>query len=507
VPEAVGEVPAELAGGFPFLVAVGRIEPRKGCTTALEAFALLAGELPELRLAFLGREAWRTGESFDAAVAARVPEWHRNRVLRIGNVPRESVLAAVRKADAFVHAAPWDNYPNAVLEAMAVGALCVVSDQGGQAEMVEHERSGIVFPAEDAAALAAALRRALSDRSLAAAVRAAAPERVRAITDEATILGAKTRLFEAIVERERTRTVDPAQFEAPAWLGVGRAPQPLPGAGVLVIDAAGTTDEHAWTTFNAVRAELDASPEWKAVVLHEPGRNVPAQADWEHRSLEDPAPWVGLPEGHLVVWLRAGARPDERALHGLAELVLDPLAPCGGFLWLRPATGSVFPYRADLTAAELVLVGAVLPPVFCVRVGHLRRCLRLTGLAQAESRLCALMASAAAEGSMMLRHTGDVQGDFYAELPAVTDEVQSRATGYLTLHGLLTDGVTEFGRQEGGGAAPVVNQWAYIAELERIRAEHVALKQLKVVKLLRRWGVLSLARRMVPKVKKLIGPG
>ena len=60
-------------------------------------------------------------------------------MLRLGNVPRESVLAAVRKADAFIHPAPWDNYPNAVLEAMAVGAACVVSDQGGQAEMVEDQ--------------------------------------------------------------------------------------------------------------------------------------------------------------------------------------------------------------------------------------------------------------------------------------------------------------------------------------------------------------------------------
>ena len=52
----------------------------------------------------------------------------------------------------------YENQPLSVLEAMACGTPLVVTDMGGLPELVSHEQTGIVVPAEDASALAQALR-------------------------------------------------------------------------------------------------------------------------------------------------------------------------------------------------------------------------------------------------------------------------------------------------------------------------------------------------------------
>ena len=130
------ELPPELRDGGPFLLCVGRIEPRKGADLAVEAFAELSRRHPALRLVFLGREVWHPGERFEDVMRAALDEDAMARVLRLGNVPREQVMSTMARAAAFLHPAPWDNYPCATLEAMGAGALCVVSDSGGQSEMV-----------------------------------------------------------------------------------------------------------------------------------------------------------------------------------------------------------------------------------------------------------------------------------------------------------------------------------------------------------------------------------
>jgi glycosyltransferase involved in cell wall biosynthesis len=60
----------------------------------------------------------------------------------------------------------YENTPFSVLEALDFGLPVVASDLGGIAEVVEHERNGLLFPAGDSEALAAALARLGGDRPL-----------------------------------------------------------------------------------------------------------------------------------------------------------------------------------------------------------------------------------------------------------------------------------------------------------------------------------------------------
>lgn len=59
-----------------------------------------------------------------------------------------------------------EGVPKVLIEAAAAGRAIVATDVPGCREIVQHERSGLLVPPRDAAALAAALRRLIDDRKL-----------------------------------------------------------------------------------------------------------------------------------------------------------------------------------------------------------------------------------------------------------------------------------------------------------------------------------------------------
>jgi glycosyltransferase involved in cell wall biosynthesis len=67
---------------------------------------------------------------------------------------------------------------NTLLESMAAGVPAVATSVGGNPEVIEHEVSGLLVPARDAAALAAAMGRLLGDKDFASRLGQAGRRRV-----------------------------------------------------------------------------------------------------------------------------------------------------------------------------------------------------------------------------------------------------------------------------------------------------------------------------------------
>ena len=73
-------------------------------------------------------------------------------------------------ADIFVLPSRSEGFSNAIVEAMAASLPVVATNVGGNAEAVEDGVTGLLVPAEDPAALSAAITHLLSDPSQAKAM-------------------------------------------------------------------------------------------------------------------------------------------------------------------------------------------------------------------------------------------------------------------------------------------------------------------------------------------------
>jgi glycosyltransferase involved in cell wall biosynthesis len=167
----VEDPPPEWFGGpGPWLVAVGRLTAQKAYPVLLQALVDVHRQIPA-RLVILGE-----GEERPALEAEIARLGLADAVHLAGHVPNP--FPAMRRADVFVLASDWEAFPFVLVEAMRVGAVAVATDsQFGPDEIIEPERSGLLVPTRDPAALAAAILRVLRDPQLAARLRAGARRR------------------------------------------------------------------------------------------------------------------------------------------------------------------------------------------------------------------------------------------------------------------------------------------------------------------------------------------
>jgi phosphatidyl-myo-inositol alpha-mannosyltransferase len=155
---------ADPAEGLPAgrrLLWVGRLDPQKGFPVAVEAFGLLAGELPDLWFVVVG-------EGQELAALSRLTRPARQRVKLVGRVPHERLPGYYKGADVF--AAPalgQESFGLVLVEAMASGVPVVASDIPGYREVVRTGVDGTLVPPGDPHALAGAIRPLVTDTAAA----------------------------------------------------------------------------------------------------------------------------------------------------------------------------------------------------------------------------------------------------------------------------------------------------------------------------------------------------
>ncbi|HKQ46647.1 MAG TPA: glycosyltransferase [Phycisphaerae bacterium] len=158
------------------IAAVGRVTAAKGADTLFDAFSIVARRNPAARLTYYG----------DGPLVPILQARARNSGLaeRVRFAGYLSDRARIYdEVDICVQASRRESMANSVIEAMARGIPCIVSNVGGLPEMLVDEASGLVVPPEDARKLAEALARLLTDSDLYSRIRSAAARRARSLFD------------------------------------------------------------------------------------------------------------------------------------------------------------------------------------------------------------------------------------------------------------------------------------------------------------------------------------
>ena len=162
-----------------FVFGMGQFIERKGCWVLLEAARSLHEKHPDICIFWLG-----TAE-LDAETQARVEGFELGESFRVVTSKeigqgRAGLLALLRLADLFVLPSFNEGLPVALIEAMALGKACVASNVNAIPEAIRDHETGLLVPAGDSLALAAAIaemkERPQTRESIAAAGRAFALE-------------------------------------------------------------------------------------------------------------------------------------------------------------------------------------------------------------------------------------------------------------------------------------------------------------------------------------------
>jgi glycosyltransferase involved in cell wall biosynthesis len=138
---------------------VGRLGHEKGCDVMLEALALLPDVNASLSVLGDGAERARLEQQAQRLGVTERVTWH-------GAVPGAAPLYPA--FDLFALSSRTEGTPIALLEAMSAGVTVVATRVGGVPDVLGD--AGLLVPAEDPAALAVAIRHALTDRNASASL-------------------------------------------------------------------------------------------------------------------------------------------------------------------------------------------------------------------------------------------------------------------------------------------------------------------------------------------------
>ena len=174
----------------PVVLYFGRLERRKGVETLVDAGRRMVGQATPVQLRLIGGDtrSGPGGTSMHKHLKTMLHNLRPEHFVFEQPRAREALGDAIRRAGVVCLPSLWENFPNACLEAMALGACVVASDTGGMGEIVEDGVSGVLFHGGNATNLTATLRRVLADPELRAECGRNAPARVARLCNPDEVL-------------------------------------------------------------------------------------------------------------------------------------------------------------------------------------------------------------------------------------------------------------------------------------------------------------------------------
>jgi glycosyltransferase involved in cell wall biosynthesis len=182
-----------LNGASLVIGSVCALRPEKRMDLLLQAFAQVRRRQPGMKSLIVGSGPMRP----ELEALRRDLGLEQDCILEPAKV---DVADWMRAMDIFVLSSSSESFPNALLEAMACGCCVIGSDVGGVGEMIEHQRSGLVFQSGDVAGLAESLLQAIDQKSWREQMGQAAARRARERFSMEIAVGTMQTIYDSVLQ-------------------------------------------------------------------------------------------------------------------------------------------------------------------------------------------------------------------------------------------------------------------------------------------------------------------
>ncbi|MDW7673217.1 MAG: glycosyltransferase family 4 protein [Bacillota bacterium] len=172
---------------------IARLAPQKGIEYLLQAFKAISLDFPDVRLQIIG-DGPEKGKLTKLANQLQLQE----KVSFLGSI--QDVRSVLANLDIFVMPSISEGLSIATIEAMAMAKPVVASRTGGLIELIEDDKNGILVAPKDTLALAAAIRRLITNRSLRIEMSQKSKERANTFFNKKTMQAQTIALYQEILD-------------------------------------------------------------------------------------------------------------------------------------------------------------------------------------------------------------------------------------------------------------------------------------------------------------------
>ena len=180
--------------------AVGRLVWEKGYGELFAAAGELRRRCPEVIVVVAGPHEPEKADGIGPEALAAAES---SGVRFLGH--RSDVEDLYAAFDMYVLASYREGFPRSAMEAAAMGLPVVATDIRGCRQVVEHEVTGLLVPARNAAALTDAVARLAADPGLRSAMGSAAVSKAKRDFDQRQVIATTLAVYEELLERKGHR--------------------------------------------------------------------------------------------------------------------------------------------------------------------------------------------------------------------------------------------------------------------------------------------------------------
>ena len=171
----------------------------KGFHLILEALKELFELYPDLHVYVAGSDIWTLDTSYAYYIRKKIEQYKLNGVIEfVGCLQKEDMVEHYLKANVFLSPSVIENSSNSICEALHIGVPVVSSCVGGTTSIIEHGKSGFLYPLDESYMAAYYVKSIFDSKELAETISCGEQEKAETLNGKEAILQEVVHIYQSI---------------------------------------------------------------------------------------------------------------------------------------------------------------------------------------------------------------------------------------------------------------------------------------------------------------------